>query len=65
MQLPTIPTTLYDEKLNFTFQVLAYRTLTAGEMRAAWAYYRSQKKSAKPKKNQTVQVISQIGIRGR
>lgn len=61
MEMPNVLTELTDPKLNFTFCVRAYRKLTPQEMRETYTFWRKQKKSNKPKRNQRIEVISIIG----
>ena len=61
MEAPNVVTEVNDPKLNFTFAVRAYRKVSDDEMRLAYAMWRGQKKSNKPKRNQRVEVISIIG----
>ncbi len=61
MDTPNVKTELKIPELNFTFCVIAYRKATREEMHFAYNYWRSQKKSNKPKRNQRVDVITIIG----
>lgn len=61
MEAPNVVTEMKNLALNFTFCVRAYRKVTQAEMRFAYAMWKGQKKSNKPKRNQHIEVISVIG----
>lgn len=61
MKAPNTITQTHDEKLNFTFQVRAYRKLTPGEMRAAFRLWNQQRDKRRSLRNKVIEVISIIG----
>jgi hypothetical protein len=54
---------LEDESINFRFQVMAYRPLTARELMFAYRFWQQQRDKRCSLRNQTVTVISNTGSR--
>ena len=61
MEVPKVATEAKDQKLNFTFRVMAYRQLTPIELKQTYAVWLGQSKRNRPKKNQIVTILSVIG----
>lgn len=61
MEMPKVATEAKDQKINFTFRVMAYRQLTPLEFRQTYAVWLSQSKRNRPKRGQTVTIVSIIG----
>ena len=61
MRAPDVSTEWHDEKNNFTFRVLAYREVTAEEMRQSFTFWMQSERRKKIPKNQCVEVISILG----
>lgn len=62
MQGPNINNIIKDEENDVTYEIMAYRRLSKGEMVDAVRFYQSQKKTKKPKKGSTITIITIIGF---
>ncbi len=67
MREPNIVTSLHDGDYNVTYDVFAYRPLTAVELRAAVHEFQAQPKVMQrklPLRNKTIQIVTTIGASG-
>lgn len=61
MEQPTVRTTMKDEMTGVTWCVLAYRAVSQGEMVAAIRHHLARRNARKPKRGQTIMIITIIG----
>ena len=61
MQLPDIVNILKDPEKDVTYKIVAYRKLSRDEMVQAVRFYHSQKKKKRPKKGDTIEIITIFG----
>lgn len=64
MKPPEVVSSLFDADYNVTFEVIAYRTLTRDELRAAVQEFRAQPKIMQrktPLRNRTITIVTSIG----
>lgn len=61
MQLPNIKNIIEDPKKGVKYNIIAYRKLSKPEMIEAVRYYHTQKKVKKPKRGNTVNIITITG----
>lgn len=64
MELPDVRNTLHDRAAGVTYHVLAYRTLTADELKRAVAQYLAQRGRARPKSGSVITIQTVIGGTG-
>ncbi len=68
MQMPNVTSTIRDAENNVTYQVIAYRALSYGEMvRSVRMLYAQPKfrRRKKPLQNQTIKIITTLGATDR
>lgn len=62
MKLPDVVTTVKDIEKDVTYQVVAYRKLSRGEAFTQIGLAHADKKFKKPKKGQTIKILTIIGF---